>query len=230
MADEHIDIGGEFRVALRRHARARRMTLRVAPTGAVTLTLPPGAPLGPARAFAESRLDWLRAAKGRAAPPQIVAEGAVLPVAGADLRITRADVKLARIEGGALLIPARGAAGRQVAIYLRGAAHAALRAAVTHYAGRIGREVRAMALRDTRSRWGSCTHDGRLMFSWRLAMAPPEVLDYVAAHEVAHLAHMDHSPAFWAQVGALLPGYQAPRRWLKLHGGQLQAWRFDAET
>ena len=66
------------------------------------------------------------------------------------------------------------------------------------------------------------------MFSWRLAMAPPEVLDYVAAHEVAHLAHMDHSPRFWAAVEALKPGYGTCRAWLRCHGGDLLIWRFDS--
>ena len=86
----------------------------------------------------------------------------------------------------------------------------------------------ALALRDTRSRWGSCTHEGRLMYSWRLAMAPPEVLDYVAAHEVAHLAHMDHSPRFWAAVATLMPGYAPRRAWLRRNGADLMAWSFRA--
>ena len=83
-----------------------------------------------------------------------------------------------------------------------------------------------IALRDTRSRWGSCTAQGRLMFSWRLAMAPDGVLDYVAAHEVAHLAHMNHAPAFWAEVGRLMPDWTARRDWLRRNGAALQAWQF----
>jgi predicted metal-dependent hydrolase len=93
-------------------------------------------------------------------------------------------------------------------------------AACDRHAAALGRQPRALSLRDTRSRWGSCTHDGRLMFSWRLAMAPPEVLDYVAAHEVAHLAHMDHSPAFWAATARLMPDYARHRAWLRAHGAR----------
>jgi predicted metal-dependent hydrolase len=92
----------------------------------------------------------------------------------------------------------------------------------------IGRPYSRITLRDTRSRWGSCTADGALMYSWRLAMAPPAVLDYVAAHEVAHLAQMNHSPAFWAVVARLVPGHAAPRRWLKLHGQTLHGPRFGS--
>ena len=81
-------------------------------------------------------------------------------------------------------------------------------------------------LRDTRSRWGSCTAKGDLMFNWRLILAPPPVLDYVAAHEVAHLAQMNHSPAFWAEVARLFPAHLEARRWLKTQGSHLHRYRF----
>ena len=95
-----------------------------------------------------------------------------------------------------------------------------LRAACDRHAAALGRSYQAIVLRDTRSRWGSCTSDGRLMFSWRLAMAPLAVLDYVAAHEVAHLRHMDHSPRFWAAVAGLVPDYAQHRDWLRRHDGR----------
>ncbi len=93
----------------------------------------------------------------------------------------------------------------------------------------VGRPFHRLTLRDTRSRWGSCTVDGGLMYSWRLAMAPPEVLDYVAAHEVAHLVEMNHAPAFWAVVRRLVPDYAPRRAWLKQHGQRLHAYRFGGE-
>lgn len=99
--------------------------------------------------------------------------------------------------------------------------------ATDRHAASIGRQVRRITLRDTRSRWGSCTSEGNLMFSWRLILAPPEVLDYVAAHEVAHLVHMDHSRAFWAQVERLFPPHEPARAWLKREGTGLHRWRFD---
>jgi hypothetical protein len=91
----------------------------------------------------------------------------------------------------------------------------------------LGRPYTRITLRDTRSRWGSCASSGALSYSWRLIMAPPEVLDYVAAHEVAHLAEMNHSAAYWAGVARLLPGYEAPRQWLRAHGAGLHRYRFD---
>ena len=93
-----------------------------------------------------------------------------------------------------------------------------LEAAVARHAAHLGVRVRKITLRDTASRWGSCTSSGGLNFSWRLIMAVPFVLDYLAAHEVAHLLHMNHSPAFWKAVGSLSKDVSAAESWLKAHG------------
>jgi predicted metal-dependent hydrolase len=90
----------------------------------------------------------------------------------------------------------------------------------------LGRRYTRLTLRDTRSRWGSCSATGALSYSWRLILAPPRVLDYVAAHEVAHLAQMNHSPAFWAEVARLMPDYESPRAWLRREGSALHRYRF----
>ena len=115
--------------------------------------------------------------------------------------------------------------GPRLGAFLRATARDRLAAACDRHAGTLGRPYRRLTLRDTRSRWGSCTAGGDLMFSWRLVMAPPEVLDYVAAHEVAHLARMDHSPAFWAVVAGLCPAHEGPRAWLRERGGELHRLR-----
>jgi len=99
--------------------------------------------------------------------------------------------------------------------------------AVARHAEALGRPAGKITLRDTRSRWGSCSSKGDLMFSWRLIMAPPAVLDYVAAHEVAHLAEMNHSARYWAVCEQLCPEYRVHRRWLKQSGAALLAWRFE---
>lgn len=226
-AGQGFTVGGDIPVLLRRSARARRMTLRVTRAeGQVVLTLPMRASLSEGRAFAESRTDWLRRVRADLPPARIVAPGALLPVEGRLLAITPAALRAVRIEGGALLVPQGRPVGTVVAAFLKHLAHARLVAAADRHAAALGRGFRSISLRDTRSRWGSCTHDGRLMFSWRLAMAPPEVLDYVAGHEVAHLAHMDHSPAFWATTARLVPDWQPKRAWLRQHGADLLAWRF----
>lgn len=222
-----VILRGGTPVTLRRTARARRMTLRVSRRdGTVTLTLPPRLPEAEALAFLDDRRDWLARALEGIEPPRPVAFGAALPVEGRSLLLTPAPVRAPRVEGEALLLPRGRPAAVTAAAFLRTLAQARLAEASDHHARALGCRFTALALRDTRSRWGSCTHEGRLMYSWRLAMAPPPVLDYVAAHEVAHLAHMDHSPAFWAAVERLLPGYERQRRWLRQHGGSLHAWRF----
>ncbi|MGB5557542.1 MAG: M48 family metallopeptidase, partial [Paracoccaceae bacterium] len=127
-----------------------------------------------------------------------------------------------------LLVPgAPEQAAARIRAFLKLAARDRLNVAVDRYADLAGRRVSNITLRDTRSRWGSCTSDGRLMFSWRLIMAPPRVLDYVAAHEVAHLVEMNHSPAYWAVVRRIYPDYEVQRRWLRAHGQKLHAVRFD---
>jgi len=225
--DQRIILDEGLAVRLRRSGRARRMTLRVPRDGSgPVLTLPPHVPLSEGRDFAQSRRDWLQAAMGRLPERRVAAPGAALPVEGRALILTPAPVRRVTPEAHALLIPEGRPAGTVAAAWLRQLAMTRLRAACDRHAARLGRPYRAIVLRDTRSRWGSCTHDGRLMFSWRLIMAPPPVLDYVAAHEVAHLAHMDHSPRFWAQVAALMPDHAPHRAWLRAQGGDLMLWRF----
>lgn len=218
----------EVHVTLRRSARARRFSLRVSRVdGQVTLTLPTWAPEAEAMAFARGKGAWVSAALARLAPPAPLGFGASLPFEGRTLALTAGPVRAPRIEGATLLLPPDAARlGTRLLAFLRLVARQRLQAACARHAGALGRPFARITLRDTRSRWGSCAPDGSLMFSWRLILAPPEVLDYVAAHEVAHLAEMNHSPAFWAVVARLCPGYAAPRAWLKRHGQALHAYQF----
>lgn len=215
-------------ISLRRSARARRMSLRVSGVdGKVTLTLPRGVPEGEGLAFARSRQDWIADALGRRPDDMMVGLGTELPVEGRLLPVVAASGRSARIEAGRIAVPLGRPAGSTVQAALKCLARDRLAAASDRHAAAIGRKVGRITLRDTRSRWGSCTVDGNLMFSWRLILAPPDVLDYVAAHEVAHLVHMDHSRAFWAEVGRLFPGHESARAWLKREGTGLHRWRFS---
>lgn len=215
-------------ITLRRSARSRRFSLRVSQLdGRVTLSMPLRAREAEALDFARAHEDWLRAALARRPQGQAVKLGAALPVEGRLLTLAPGQGRSPLIEGDQLLIPGDPAqAGTRAAAFLRLLARDRLAAASDHYAALLGRKVTRITLRDTRSRWGSCAHDGALMYSWRLIMAPPPVLTYVAAHEVAHMQEMNHSPAFWAVVSRLCPGWQAQRHWLRLHGKQLHAVQF----
>ena len=220
----------QIEIALRRSARARRISLRVSGLdGQVTLTLPPRVREAEGLAFARSRADWIGQALARVPQVARVTPGVLLPVEGAEVPVIAGPARGAvRLTNDGLLVPGDPAQmGVRVATWLRHLARLRLEASVGHYTAALGRRHSSLTLRDTRSRWGSCTAAGGLMFSWRLIMAPPEVLDYVAAHEVAHLAEMNHSPRYWAVVAGLLPGYEPPRRWLKAHGSRLHGWRFQ---
>lgn len=213
-------------VTLKRTARARRFTLRVSRgSGRVTLSMPDFAREAEALAFLDARADWVRthlAASPLLQAPQV---GGTIPVEGIDREIVAGTGRAARLRDGRVELPEERP-GPRLAALLKQMARDRLTGRAEHHARALGRVHGRITLRDTRSRWGSCSSRGDLMFSWRLIMAPPEVLDYVAAHEVAHLAEMNHSPAFWAVCGRLCPGYQAPRRWLRERGPELLAWRF----
>jgi predicted metal-dependent hydrolase len=175
-------------ITLRRNARARRFSLRVAPgDGRVTLTLPPRAREAEALAFARAQEGWLRAALARLPQPRAVSPLSRLPVEGRDMTVVTGPGRALRIDGDTLVVPGDPAqAGARVQGYLKALARTRLVAACDLHAATLGRPYTRITLRDARSRWGSCTAAGALMFNWRLAMAPPDVLDYVAAHEVAH--------------------------------------------
>ena len=215
-------------ITLRRSARARRFSLRVSRLdGRVTLTLPARARESEALRFLHAQEGWLRSTL--AAMPltadQRVGFGSLLPVEGRVLRVEPATGRSVRIEEGRLLVPGDAPAARAGA-FLKVLARDRLARASSFHAARVGRDYTRLTLRDTRSRWGSCSHDRALMYSWRLIMAPPAVLDYVAAHEVAHLVEMNHSEAFWAVVTRLCPDWKQHRAWLREEGGDLHRFRF----
>lgn len=215
-------------IVLKRSARARRFSLRVSRLdGRVTLSLPARAREAEAMAFARAQEGWIRETLADMPQRAGVGIGSVLPVEGRLLLLAPGAGRAVRVEGDSLLIPGDPAqAGARAGAFLRALARERLVAASDRYAAMIGRRVERVTLRDTRSRWGSCAQDGALMYSWRLIMAPVSVLDYVAAHEVAHMQEMNHSAAYWAVVDRLYPGWQVQRKWLHAEGQALHQYRF----
>ncbi len=218
-------------VHLKRSARARRFSLRVSRLdGKVTLSIPVRAREGEALAFLKGNEDWLRQTLSQMPGPtmQAVGPGTVIRVEGDPLLLTPGAGRRVQAEGGLLLVPGSPETmGPRVAAWLKVLARDRLATASTRYAELVGRRYASLAIRDTRSRWGSCSPDGRLMYSWRLIMAPPAVLDYVAAHEVAHLVELNHSPAYWKVVTGICPDWKAHRAWLKANGNSLHRVRFQ---
>ena len=201
-------------LTLRRSGRARRLSLRVSGLdGRVTLTVPHGVSETEALSFARSRADWLRRTLDGAALPRGRRPGRDAARRGRDAASGGGHGTAGAAGGWRVHVPgAPETLAPRLRAWLRARARDRLAAASDHHAARLGRGYSRLTLRDTRSRWGSCSAQGALSYSWRLILAPPEVLDYVAAHEVAHLAEMNHSPAFWAVVARLCPGYGHPAR------------------
>jgi predicted metal-dependent hydrolase len=221
--------GEAVTVHVRRSSAARRLTLRVrSATGDVVLTLPQRAALSSAQAFAERQAGWI--ATRLATLPEIVriADGVDLPLRGVAHRVVHGGGRgTTRIAADADGRPELRVCGprehlpRRAVDFLRREAKADLDAAARRYATVLGVELGRITIRDTRSRWGSCSSGGDLSFSWRLVLAPPFVLDYVAAHEVAHRREMNHSACFWTVLRDLCPETDRAELWLKRHGAGL---------
>ncbi len=217
--------GSDTRVLWRRSKRARRVSLRIEPkAGLVVVTLPLRASRRAGLALLTQHAVWVTTSLAALPGAIRFASGAVVPLGGVDHRIchfpeTRRGAWLAPglicVSGKPEFLP------RRVRDLLRSEAQRRLALLATEKAYRLGLRPRRVRVRDTRSRWGSCGADGSLAFSWRLVMAPPFVQDYVAAHEVAHLRHMNHGPRFWALVRELTPHTDAAITWLRDQGTRL---------
>jgi len=228
---EHVIKGDPpVTVHTRQSGRARRISLRVSRLdGKVTLTHPNGVSEQAALDFAYERADWLRGHVSDVPSLIQVEIGTSLMVEGNALSITPGTGRRVQIANGSISVPGPAAqVGRKAASFLKTLARDRLAAASDHYAGRLGKSFQRISLRDTRSRWGSCSSRGTLMYSWRLIMAPPDVLKYVAAHEVAHLAEMNHSQAYWDALYQIHGPYEEPRKWLRVHGGELHRYHFTS--
>ena len=216
--------GGVIGVVFRRHASARRLVLRLNPEGtAAIVTVPKGVSRAAALDFARRSSDWLAARLAQRGAPIPLQPGRHVPLHGEDHEIRH----IASLRGAVTFDPAArvihvpGAlphVPRRLKDWLKTAAKAELVAASDKYARAMGVTFRRITLRDQRSRWGSCSASGELSYSWRLILTPPYVLDYVAAHEVAHLKHMNHGPAFWRLVLSHCRNASLAKKWLKAHG------------
>jgi predicted metal-dependent hydrolase len=213
-------------ISIRVSSRARRIALRInAAERTVELVLPPGVPTSQGLRFVHSKRGWI-AARLAALPPSVpFAEGAVVPVLGVPHRIRRevdADAPAVAIVDGEIRVRGEPAhLARRVRDFLVAKARRELALRARRLATRIGRDITQITVRDTTSRWGSCSGRGNLSFNWRLIFAPVWVIDYVVAHEVAHLAEMNHGPRFWRLVESLSPDSATPRAWLKRHRSRL---------
>jgi len=220
-------------VRLRRHTQARRFTLRIqAASREVVLTMPPRGSLRDAKAFAEKHGSWIAARLGRLPSATPFAPDETVPLRGEPHRIVhcrglRGTVWTEIDEGSERLLCAAGDLphlARRIGDFLKREARRDLEAASRKYLAELGVTAKRITVRDQASRWGSCSTNGMLSYSWRLVLAPPYVLDYLAAHEVAHLVEMNHSPRFWRLVGRICPAMPRAKAWLDANGADLHRY------
>lgn len=225
----HVDIGErEIELRVRRNLRARSMIIAVDDRcGGVSLILPRGVSVAEGRRFAEDKRVWLQN-QLEALPLRVpFTHGTVLPILGVDHRVRhRPDARGAvwREDDEIHVAGQAEHVSRRLGDWLREEARAELARRARDKATGIGRKIGRITVRDTRSRWGSCSVDGNLSFCWRLIFAPEPVFDYVVAHEVAHLAEMNHSPAFWKVVARITADVKTGRDWLRRHGSRLHRY------
>jgi predicted metal-dependent hydrolase len=222
--------GRAVEVMVRLNPRARKLIVKVHPaSGEVSVVMPSERALGSAMAFANGQSNWI--ARQLAHVPERVAlrPGVSIPLRGIDHLIAPSedgravahvgdDGKTVRIGGHTEHAP------RRIVDFLKREARRDIEARLADFSARLGVRPRRISLRDTISRWGSCSSTRSLSFSWRLVLAPPFVLDYVVAHETAHLCEMNHGPKFWKLVRDLVGDERGPQAWLRRHGSELHRY------
>lgn len=220
--------GRDVPVYVFRNPRARQIIMRVDTVNGgddgVVLTLPRRASFAEGFELAREKADWVIDQLNRLAPRVPFAAGARIPFAGVDHEIHHLPEALGGVwrEDHAIVVSGRAEhVARRIRDWLRDQARIEIAIRVAAKSRALDRTPGRITVRDTRSRWGSCSYDGNLSFSWRLVMAPIMVLDYVVAHEVAHLRWNHHGPRFWGTVAKLTPEADAARAWLNDHGERL---------
>ncbi len=213
---------------LRINPRARRIALRLDNSNRVmNLVVPKRFSMKKARIFALEHQGWIKQ-KLEELPAQIQFEhGTKVPVLGAlrtvninydtTLKITNIALNSNEI----MVSTNQEDPTNRITRFLKREARATLSGLASEKAAEINKTISAIQIRDTKSRWGSCGPDGRISFSWRLIFAPWESMDYVVAHEVAHLVHMNHGKEFWALCAELCEDYPAGKKWMRANGHEL---------
>jgi predicted metal-dependent hydrolase len=221
--------GRAVEVTMRLNPRARRLIVKVHPsTGEVTVVAPSQRALDRALDFARGETLWIARQLARVPKRIALAPGAHIPFLGVERPILMGESGKGPVwehEDGSIRVSGRAEhAPRRLLDFLKREARKILETRSIDYAGRIGVRPRRISVRDTASRWGSCSVNKSISYSWRLIFAPAFVLDYVVAHEVAHLREMNHGPRFWRLVRSLVYDIDTPQAWLKKNGVALHRY------
>jgi predicted metal-dependent hydrolase len=225
MNKRSIEISGLPRqLVVRENARAKKLILRYdSQNDYPIMTVPLGTSEAQVRKFANRHISWILEQIDNA-QGNLIGHSDQIPFLGTSktLDFTDSPPRRVTLEDDRIVVGGPiDQAGPRLERWLRAQAKNQLTKACQRYAEQISAEYSRISVGDMKSRWGSCSSKGTLRFSWRLIMAPEEILNYVAAHEVCHLREMNHSPAFWAWVAECMPDYQSRRKYLKQQGQSL---------
>jgi len=231
----HVLVDGDLLpVTVKENARAKRLILRLDGSFSLKLTTPPHIGDDALEAFVERNRGWIENRIIRQACNHKIEHGAQLPFLGVPhhLKFSQGTGRVRRLEdeGRAPVfhVPSPNKThGAKLLAHLKREARMQLDQSVIHYTKLANVRAAKLRITDTKSRWGSCSSNRTLSFSWRVVMAPKPVLDYLVAHEVAHLTHMNHSRQFWTHVRELCPDYRIQEAWLKREGEKLMAMDFS---
>lgn len=230
--DFEIDLGGKkVPVKVVENDRAKRLILRIAPSGdALKVTVPGHIGDEEIEEFVARNRAWAVTRISRLPARTKIEPGAYIPYRGVDHEIVasgklRGLVSVGLTEHGpGLIVPgSEDRVSAKLVAWLKKEARRELNEAVIRHADKIGVRPKQIRITDTTSRWGSCSSTRTLSFSWRIIMAPPEVLEYLAAHEVAHLVEMNHSERFWNLTRELWPDTCRDKQWLRQNGTKLHS-------
>lgn len=242
---DYLDIDGRtVPVTATHNPRARRIIVRVdLAAGSVQVTSPSKRGMANALRFAHEQREWIAERLEHVPPPVPFQHGSCIPFRGREHLIRHVGSRRANAEGSGPVWRVRSAdtgglpeirvtghpsfVQRRITDWLKMQARIELNEKALGFAEAFDVRPSRITMRDQTSRWGSCSHSRALSFSWRLVMAPGHVLDYVAAHEVAHLRHMNHGPRFWALVAEAIPNYETAKKWLEVHGPGLHRYGAD---
>ncbi len=218
-------------VCVKRSRRAKRVALRLDPVERViNLVIPEKMPLEKAYRFANEHHVWVEKTLSNLAVPVYFKHGTILPVFGDRLTLDITKDKTFKrtkihLDGNILVVNTyQDDPTNRIKTYLKKMAQTGLADIANEKAEKLGKVIKSITVRETKSRWGSCSHDGSVSFSWRLIFAPYTAIDYVVAHEVAHLKHMDHSRKFWNVCEQLSLNYQEGKKWMRQNGNDLMRY------
>ena len=217
----------DLNIKITKSARSKNLRLKVDKTGTVILSMPTWTLKRTGLAFIQDNLQWIQTQLNNVKPPKRFENNMTIDILGQRVMICHTQNKrgISKIENGQLFVSG-GAEHlhRRVRDFIKRLALSYIQEQALQMSSKIGEKPTRITLKDTSSRWGSCSSAKHLNFCWKLALAPTFVLDYIIAHEVAHLKQMNHSDKFWAVVGTLGVCRSDAEIWLRKHGSELQAW------